>query len=512
MPDSAVTPAGVRDGEPEALRGLVARRGPAVLAYCAAVCEPPVAPRAVAEAFARFRGAVAAAVEPGALAPEPLLLGATRHAAASMARTAPPTGAGLRRILGDRGANETCAVVPTLLAAQADGMLSPADQEKLRRHLDRHPACRTVEAGFRAAEARYAEPPDRPIPPAVERLVLTALVAAAPLAPGVDASGILSTGRTEEEDAVAAAQETRDWAAADVAAAVAADDAAIPTAIPEPLADDQPLDAGEPEQPSTVASAVVEEERTATEERRAAEHRAAAAEAAEVIAGEDDEDDDADVLDEPAPHPDAVTVAVTVPDEDEPATAVHEVVPVPPTRSFRERLHLPDEQDHGPFFRFVLPGAAIVVALLIAMLIAGVFGSGDDARPAGARPASQTTAAAPATAAVAPSDVAAPAEPAEPSMPKAKRAKRKARRPTAATTPAAAATADPTPTPAVTPSAGAATPASRPRTSTPRTARNRSTKDAERSGASPSLPGAQPQTTSTAPADEPVFTPGEATP
>ena len=86
-----MTPAGVRDGELDALQGLTAARGGAVLAYCRAVCGEELAPRAAAEAFARFRAAVCAAHDVSALEPEALLLGATRHAAARGASSSPHT-------------------------------------------------------------------------------------------------------------------------------------------------------------------------------------------------------------------------------------------------------------------------------------------------------------------------------------------------------------------------------------------------------------------------------------
>src|SRR5260221_13829297 len=93
----AVTPAGVRDGDPAALAGLCARRGPAGLAYCEELCSPELAARAAAEAFARFRAAVVAADDPAALDPEGVLLGATRRATAALA--GPSSG---RRSLRDR--------------------------------------------------------------------------------------------------------------------------------------------------------------------------------------------------------------------------------------------------------------------------------------------------------------------------------------------------------------------------------------------------------------------------
>ncbi|CAA9470436.1 MAG: hypothetical protein AVDCRST_MAG53-1240 [uncultured Solirubrobacteraceae bacterium] len=180
---AAVTPAGIRDGDPAALAALVERRANAVLAYCEAVCPPGVAERAAAEAFARFRAAVATAEDPRELDPETLLRGATRHAAASMTITPElPTG-GLRgKLAAGRGtASETCALIPDLLAARADGLLGVADRERLSRHLERHAACRALAVAVDRAEVVYASPPPRTVPIGALTEIMLALAAAAPI-------------------------------------------------------------------------------------------------------------------------------------------------------------------------------------------------------------------------------------------------------------------------------------------------------------------------------------------
>src|SRR4051812_1302853 len=101
----AVTPSGVRDGDPAALAGLCQARGPAVLAYSRNVAGDTAAPAAAAEAFATFRAAVHAAEDPAAINPEALLLNATRQAAARHAAVV---------------AQGICAAVPRLLASRAD--------------------------------------------------------------------------------------------------------------------------------------------------------------------------------------------------------------------------------------------------------------------------------------------------------------------------------------------------------------------------------------------------------
>ncbi len=182
---AAVTPTGIRDGEPAALAALVERRANAVLAYCETVLGPQEAERAAAEAFARFRAAVATAADARSLDPEMLLLGATRHAAARpLARRHP----GVRRAAcgvaapgrpwrraGDLRAD------PGLLAGRAEGALSEPDRERLARHLEAPRRLPGVGRPGRAAEQAYAAPPERTVPTAALTEILLALTAAAPV-------------------------------------------------------------------------------------------------------------------------------------------------------------------------------------------------------------------------------------------------------------------------------------------------------------------------------------------
>lgn len=153
--DKGVTPEGVRAGDRAALAALVERRGPAVVAFCTQVCGPQMADRAAAEAFARFRAAVRDAPDLKALQPEALLRGATRHAAASLARQ--PSGPPPHGKLRSRG-TQTCQHVPTMLAARANGALGDADLERLARHLERCERCDALAEIFRRAELAYQDP------------------------------------------------------------------------------------------------------------------------------------------------------------------------------------------------------------------------------------------------------------------------------------------------------------------------------------------------------------------
>jgi hypothetical protein len=178
-PPGAVTPEGVRAGDPVALAALVERRGGAVLAYAREVSSPADAPLAAAEALARFRAAVYASGDAADLDPERLLLSATRHASAARARP-PAEAGGARRILG-RGHSETGARMPSLIVARAENLLSDADLDRLGRHLERCPTCRATEAAFRRAERAYVATTHAPLDSATTALFLSAIADAAPI-------------------------------------------------------------------------------------------------------------------------------------------------------------------------------------------------------------------------------------------------------------------------------------------------------------------------------------------
>jgi hypothetical protein len=88
-------------------------------------------------------------------APETLLRGATRHAAASLARQ--PSGPPPHGRLKSRG-TQTCEHVPTMLAARANGALGSADLDRLARHLERCERCDALGEIFRRAELAYQDP------------------------------------------------------------------------------------------------------------------------------------------------------------------------------------------------------------------------------------------------------------------------------------------------------------------------------------------------------------------
>jgi hypothetical protein len=180
---AAVTPAGVRAGDPLTLQALCDKRGPAVLAYCERVCAPGEAVAAAADAFARFRAAVAAAHSPAELDPDGLLLAETRHAAAARAPRG-RVGSGLARRLGARVAPSACALVPDLLVARAEHRLSEADEQRLGRHLDRCTSCQAASRRFLDAQEAYTDPPRDQVPEPAVHAIVSALAAAVPVAHG----------------------------------------------------------------------------------------------------------------------------------------------------------------------------------------------------------------------------------------------------------------------------------------------------------------------------------------
>jgi hypothetical protein len=468
---AAVTPAGIRDGDPAALAALVERRANAVLAYCEAVCPPAVAERAAAEAFARFRAAVAAAEDPRSLDPETLLRGATRHAAASMTVTPAqtPIVGGFRGKLaaGRPTASETCALIPDLLAARADGALGSADQERLARHLERHAACRALEVAVERAEATYASPLPRTVPISALSEIMLALAAAAPITAPPVADFEFADVRVAEAQAppeVVALQPEPDAAESPPETPREVDgpdaearepetllpeaegpepdgrrleeEAYPPEPEPEPEAEARRLDAEahhpeprlavhppEPEayepqpdpptayQPSTRANPVVLQ----TPE---AYHPAAHPSAREP--GPEPYQERSPAQDQPRA-PEAGAYGPQVVPEQQPydpspeagarvaghtlafpaASMTGEVAPspggVPLPRPPRRPLHLATTAGrHGVVYRYVLPGAAVAAALVVAMGVAGVFAS-DDTAPAAARPAGIDAPAAPPT-------------------------------------------------------------------------------------------------------------------
>jgi hypothetical protein len=173
-PSAAITPQGVRDGDPQVLAALVARRGPAVRSFAAEVCEPSYVVRAAADAFARFRAAVA---EPSAaldVHPDALLLRCARRAALDLAPRGPDLG---------------CGPAAGLLAARAERTITAPDAALLHRHLETCDHCRELSDRLDAGDRAYREADETPLAAAELAPMVAALAAAAPVRAPSDADG-----------------------------------------------------------------------------------------------------------------------------------------------------------------------------------------------------------------------------------------------------------------------------------------------------------------------------------
>jgi hypothetical protein len=427
---AGVTPDGVREGDRAALQALVERRGPAVMAFCTRVCGPANAPRASAEAFARFRAAVRDALDLSALDPEALLRGATRHAAASMARTPsgpPPTGR-----LRSRG-TQTCEHVPTMLAARANGALGEADLERLARHLDRCERCNAMGEIFRSAEAAYAEPAIETLGSDTTTVLVAAMVAVPEHAIGVAPEPLPGAPASEPQDgafghlpdlddeipvaraaeavvtevpegeAEAVVTDVREGEAAAVLTEVP-EAAAVLTEVPEGEADSAEAERAEAERAEAEAPAI---EPVPVE----AEHEAVA-DGADAPAGRASTEPEADHtvafgalavehVGEPAEELHAEDLAAQPLPDEAPAAGEHEVdlgetvewdmVPVAPQRrSFAEaglgavafgaaRRRRPNL---GSIVKVALPVVLVAAFAVAALALTGILGGGDDPAPA----------------------------------------------------------------------------------------------------------------------------------
>lgn len=168
---TAVSEAGIRSGDPDALAGLCQRRGGAVLVYAEHVAAPGQAGSAAADAFARFRAQVVAGDGPR-LDAESLLLSTTRHAAAAR---------GLRARPGNGGEPNPDCPAEALLIGWIEETLSAPERERFEQHVVDCPDCVGTVARFEAAERAYEDPPRAPLPANIAHQILGALVASAPV-------------------------------------------------------------------------------------------------------------------------------------------------------------------------------------------------------------------------------------------------------------------------------------------------------------------------------------------
>jgi hypothetical protein len=336
-----VTPAGVRDGDPDALADLCDVRGPAVLAYCEVVAgRGELGAAAAVEAFGSFRAGVVQAGDLATLNPESLLISATRHAAARHVSSAVP---------------QACARVPGLLAARADRSISLADDDWLEQHLESCWTCRAPVARFNVADQAYREPPDTPLAPAVKAAMVAAMVAAAPVrVEAADVSAQSTNGNAAHAEPVAPQEPY-------VMPALGEQPTAFYELAPEDLAapGDEPEQAERPRRRGTLlgklgvgaaaaGSARAARPTAAPGSKRSASARGRRAERADP------------------------------PDAPDPRAAGGAALPRP--RRELERRPAGQRRERSALRpAIVLPVALVVIAIIAALAIAGVFGGGEPA-------------------------------------------------------------------------------------------------------------------------------------
>ena len=184
-----------------------------MVAYCRHVAGEADAGAAAADAFARFRVAVVAAGDTASLNPEALLISATRTSAAARAQAS---------------AQGDCAELPMLLAARAEKTIAPADLERLDSHLEQCWACRAPVARFKAAERAYRDPPEKTVDALLTAQIVGALIAAVPSAPPpklapASPNGTAEQAGVDEPQAAPVEQPTEQFAAAGLVEPLAAE-------------------------------------------------------------------------------------------------------------------------------------------------------------------------------------------------------------------------------------------------------------------------------------------------
>jgi len=343
---AAVTPAGVRDGEPGALAGLCAARGPSVLAYCRHVAGDADAGAAAADAFARFRAAVVATDELSGLDPEALLLDATRSAAASRAASSLP---------------ETCAAVPALLGARASRTIASGELELLEQHLQACWTCRAAVARFKAAERAYRDPPDPAMDPAIIAQIIAAMADAVPAPQARPPAAPSANGH-----------------AAPAAPVPPPPDSAAPAApVPPPPDSAAPAAPVPPPPDSAAPAAPVPTDATGTTADATTRWRGAVIGAAGALRRRGARADDAPAGEEPQDAAGAqrrrrtarITGGARLPRAQRPAAPT--AAPRRPGSRARSR--------RGNRLRLVLPVGVVLAALLVALFVSGVVGGGDPA-------------------------------------------------------------------------------------------------------------------------------------
>jgi hypothetical protein len=335
-----------------------------VYAYCEVVAgRGETATAAAAMAFGTFRAGVVAAGDLATLNPEALLISATRHSAASYAAADAP---------------EACARVPGLLAARADRSITLAEHEWLVEHLESCWACRAPVARFQVADKAYSEPPDTPLPAEVKAAMVAAMTIAAPIRLETAETPVIAGDGVETGYTVPAAPATNGNSPH------ARPEHAPPAEEPYTAYDLPALDAGEPSSLDQSTSAYqlpadeLESPELSAEARRARRRRTRSRGMARALG--------AGASKQPRAEPGTSTPARRARTERtsrrsrSAATATAAPALTGASRS-RPRRQLSGAASKRGLLRpaIVLPVALVVIAIIVALAVAGVFGGGEPA-------------------------------------------------------------------------------------------------------------------------------------
>ena len=398
-PPAAITPQGVRDGDPAVLAALAARRGPAVVAFAEQVCDASYVVRASADAFARFRAAVAAPDADVSAHPDALLLRCARRAALDLAPIGPDLG---------------CGPAAELLTGRAERTIKPRDAGLLNRHLEACDHCRALADSLDAADRAYRDADETPLPAESLAAIVAALAASAPIRPAEPI--VLPEGRMailvqedpEPEPEPAAEREVEPEPEAEVD-----EESEVPigtrrvTGAPTPyyeVPSPQPRERGRRAKRVAAAGAAMAQRAQDAARKRRQERVVAGAEIApepEPVAEDTvvipvvEPQPEPVVLEQPAEEFEAVVLPADPELEQESARAAarhyrrlrhrlqrEQTVPAdgrPPRleRPWRDRgPHIP-LSDHGPR-HLALPAGLVVLAALVIMAVSGVFGGGTE--------------------------------------------------------------------------------------------------------------------------------------
>ncbi|MEA2391903.1 MAG: sortase, partial [Solirubrobacteraceae bacterium] len=172
----------VASGQGADLAAFYDRRAAAALAYCSRLCAPEAIADAVEASFARVFEARPEVDASDGEALDRSLRSAVRTESASRASAA-TSGMPARRLLerlADPNRGGACELMPALLAARADGLLTDGDRERMSGHLRRCAECRMAEHRFNEAEAAFDALASDDAP-ALGRSLLAEMIADAPL-------------------------------------------------------------------------------------------------------------------------------------------------------------------------------------------------------------------------------------------------------------------------------------------------------------------------------------------